>query len=858
MKPDVNVPSWLLILLRWLCPAELIETIEGDVIEQFHNDVTRVGKSRAVRRALIHTLDFVRMGIISRHRKKYVTAPLMGHYIKFSIRGIRRHLGYSFINIFGLSVGLATVLLILIYVNDERSYDGFHKDTDKIYRVVSTIDMGGQVMHTAFSPNALSDAINHNYPQVEYIARASLYGMDKTVTTESREVFATGLAVDAAFFKIFSYPFLEGDVNNPFPDYTSIVLTQSLALKLFGESEHTVGKFLRNGQQVSGVIQDVPENSHVRFDYASRMPDLGQSAVWINFGSYHYLKLKDPSKAEEVNRGLNKELLHHLSTDPRTAGFKGALTLQPLRNIHLAETTYSMEPEGKGNSQYVMIFTLLAMFILAIGCVNFTNLTTVRGIRRAKEIGLRKSIGAFRLQLVVQLLGESLMAVMIAMVFAVLIAAVVLEPFNNLVGKNLSLSLQTFGMPLLISFGTMIGAGILSGIYPAVILSSIRPSLLIKGAHGTNLGGSTLSRSLVVLQFVFSILIISGTLVVYNQLHYIRTKNLGYQRENIIRIHDWSKDYAAFKSELLQVPGILQMCALDQDLTKVVGAGGIDWPGRSTKGVPLVHTIAVDADFLKTMKISLVKGRDFYNEGKPDSSVVLVNEEAVRLLGIADPLGLRIAGVRKGGLEVVGIVKDFHFKSVHEKVAPLLINQFNAANFYTNTLIRVEGDMQRNINAIEKEWKKFNPEKPFVYSFLDDDFQSVYRAEEITEILFKVFGAIGIFTACLGLFGLSSYTAELKRKEYSIRRIFGATSSALFYSSTIGHLILVVIATVIAAPIGYYFSDKWLNSFAYHAPLSLLPFLTAGLLSTMLAFVTVGFQAMKVVFSRPSVMLRSE
>lgn len=441
------------------------------------------------------------------------------------------------------------------------------------------------------------------------------------------------------------------------------------------------------------------------------------------------------------------------------------------------------------------------------------------------------------------------------MIFAIVIAAVVLEPFNALVGKNLPFNLQIFGTPLLITFSVMVAAGILSAIYPAAILSAIRPSSLIKGAHGTNLGGGTLTKSLVVLQFVFSILIISGTLVVYNQLHFIRTKNLGYHRENIVRIHDWPKNYATFKTELLQVSGILAVCALDQDLTEVVGAGGIDWPGRSTNGVPIVHALAVDADFLKTMGISLSRGRDFYQEGTIDSGVV-VNEEAVKLLDVREPLGLRIEGIKKGGLEVVGVVKDFHFKSIHEKVAPLFISRGN--NFYTNTLIRVEGDLQRSIGAIEKAWKKFNPDEPFVYSFLDDDLQAVYQSEKVTETLFKVFGVIGIITACLGLLGLSAYTAEMKRKEYSIRRIFGASSTNLFYSSTMGHLRLVVIATIIAAPLGYYFSDRWLSSFAYHTPLSLLPFLTAGILAGLLAFITVGSQAIKIVFRRPSVMLRSE
>jgi ABC-type antimicrobial peptide transport system permease subunit len=856
MKPDVNVPRWLLQVLRWLCPAHLLEVIEGDVIEQFHKDVVRVGKSRACLRAAIHTFDFIRVGIISRHRIRYTMEPLFSHFFKFCFRGMKKNPGLSFTSIFGLSLGLATALLILIYVNDERSYDKFYKDAVRIYRVVCTIDMGGQVMHTAFSPNALPDAVTHGYPQVEYIARAALSGKDKTIASRDREVFATELSADASFFKIFSYQFVEGDPNDPLPDKECVVLTRSVALKLFGESQNIVGRFLRNGQHVSGVIEDVPANTHLRFDYVSRIFENG--SAWNNFGSYHYLKFKDPSKATEIERSLNEVLISNLSKDPHTAGFKGALRLQPLTEIHLDEVTYSMEPEGKGNRQYLVIFTLLAIFILAIGCINFTNLTTVRGIRRAKEIGLRKTIGAFRLQLVAQLLGESLLAVTVAMVFSVLIAALVLEPFNALVGKNLSFDLQTFGIPMFISFGVMIVAGILSGIYPAAILSSVRPSLLIKGAHGTNLSGGTLSRSLIIVQFIFSILIISGTLVIYDQLHYIRKKNLGYQRENILRIHDWSNDYATFKSELLQQHGIGSMCGLDQDLTRVVGGGGIDWPGRSTKGVPVVTTLFADADFLKTLKISLTQGRDFYRDGDPDSGMVLANEEAVKLLGVSDPLGLRIEGIKKGGVKVIGIVKDFHFKSIHEKVGPLFITQANAGNPYSNTLIRMDGDPKENIEAIGKAWKKFNPGEPFVYSFLDDDFQAVYRAEEVTETLFKIFGAIGIVTACLGLLSLSAYTAETKRKEYSIRKIFGASPGNLFYSSTIDHLNLVLIAAVISAPVGYYFADKWLSSFAYHTSPSLLPFFTGGILAALLAFITVGSQAAKIVFRRPSVTLRSE
>ena len=854
-----EVPKWIFVMLRWICPAELFEMIEGDLIEQFYVDVQRFGPARARRKVIIHAIDFIRIGIIARNSRPSFNAPMTGHFFRFFFRGMKKHAGYSFINISGLSLGLATVLLMMIYVLDEYRYDTFYKDSEKIFRIVSKIDMGGEVIHTSFSPNALSDVIKHDYPQIEYVTRATLFGQSQLLASGKSEVYTQGLAADQSFFNIFSFKCIEGDITTALEQPTSIVITKDLASKLFGQYRDVVGKMLNDGRRVTAVIENVASNSHIRFEFVTQfLPYTRENASWNNFGSYHYVKFKDTRNVPEVQRSLQTLLISRLSTDPQTAGFKGTLHFQPLTSIHLDEVTYSMEPAGKGNKQYAIIFSVLAIFILAIACINFTNLATVRGIRRAKEIGVRKTIGAVQFQLVLQLLGESIIAATIAMSIALMIAVLALEPFNVLIQKNITFDYQSVGIPLLISFGAMILCGILSGIYPAVVLSSVKPSSLTKCIPSTKMGRGYLSKSLVVLQFTFSIMIVSGTLVVYSQLQYIRNKNLGYQRENIIRVHNGSKKYEAFRAELLSHAGIKSICAADQNLTEVFGAGGIDWPGKTTAGAVLVHTIAVDPHFLETMKISLVKGRNFTPGSEIDTASLLVNEEAAKLFGVDDPIGLRVQGLNKGVATVVGIVQDFHFKSVHEKVAPILMQQRNVEFFYNNIMIRVEGDMQSNIATIEKVWKQFNSEDPFVYSFIDDDFESLYRSEEVTETLFKLFAGLGIVIACLGLFGLSSFTVEMKNKEYSIRKVLGASSSSLFYSSTMSHLTLVIIATVIASPLAYYFAAQWLGTFAYHTPLSIYPSVIAGVISIVLAFATVAYQSARVAVTKPSAILRAD
>lgn len=852
-----EVPKWILVLLRWVCPTELFEMIEGDLIEQFQVDAQRYGIGRAKRKLIIHALDFLRPGIISR-RHLSIRPTMTVHYLRFFFRGMRKHGGYSFINISGLSLGLATVLLIAVYIVNELSYDSFNKDADRIFRIVSTADMGGEVMHWAFSPNALGEAIRHDYPQIEYVTRVSLFGLESPLSNGGLQVDATGLIADPAIFNIFSLPVVEGNLTTALDQSTSIILTKSLALKLFGQYHDVVGRMLVDSQQVTAVIEDVPDNSHLRFDFIRRFaPFTDDLAAWNNFGCYHYVKFRDTKDVGNVTRSLNKTLMEKFNADPHMAGFKGYLEFQPVKSIHLAEITYDMEPGDKGNPQYIVIFSILGAFILAIACINFTNLATVRGMKRAKEIGIRKSVGAVRLQLTIQLLGESMIAATLAMIVALVLAGVVLQSFNTLVQKRIVFGYHDFGIPLMICFGAMILSGILSGIYPALLLSSVKPASLIKGTGMRKVGGGYLSKALVIIQFSFSIMIVTGTFVVYSQLQYIRNKDLGYQGENVVRIEGASQSYTSFKGELQKLSGVQSVASAGENIIDLNGARPIDWTGRTSAGPILVHVLGVDEDFLTTMKIDLLKGRDFLRDPNSDQGSVLINEQAANLFGLKDPLGMKIQGVHKSGSTVVGVIKDFHFKSIHEKVGPLVLIRGRNVAAYPN-LIRVEGDIQQTIADIENIWKKLNPGVPFIYSFINDDFAALYKAEVVTETLFKCFAGLGIVIACLGLFALSSYAVEVRNKEYSIRKVFGASPSTLFVSAATDHIKLVIVATCLAAPLAYYFSDKWLKTFAYHAELSFYPFAFAGLLSISLAFITVIYQSARVAMTRPNVMLRSE
>lgn len=856
MKRQSLPQRWLFAVLEWFCPPALYEMIEGDLIEQYELDRERYGKTKAARKLIFNGLKFFRPGILLRNvfSRHLLNTAMLYHFFKFLIRGMRRNAIYSSINISGLALGLATVLLISIYVLDERSFDRFHPDADDIYRVVSTIQSDGNDLHTAFSPSPLCPTLQSDLAGVELATRVS-YFTANTIEYGQNSIKSQGIEADPDFLKMFSFEFVEGDSHGSLDREDAIVITEDLAQKLFGR-ENALNKIVNVGDRqllITGILKSLPQNSHLQFGFIVRY--LSKTLNWGAFGLFNYIKVRKGTAAKDLERQVQKVFATNFNKIPELRGIRVDLRLQPLTDIHLDTIDYQTERPGKGNKQYVIIFSLLAIFVLVIACINFTNLSTARAIKRAKEIGLRKTIGAIRSQLIVQLLGESLVAATVSFAIALVIAMLLLQPFNTLTQKSIALNYESMMMPVVICFLATLTTGVLAGLYPAAVLSSIRPSSLVKGSANTTVGIGRFSKALVVVQFTFSIGIIAGTFVVYSQLQYIRSKNLGFQKENILNIHSFSDSYPSFKTAILKYPGILSVSAADQHLSDVFVAGPLDWPGKLPDQQVVISELEVDYDFIETMKMEILKGRSFQRSHPTDKDAFIVNEEALKILKFEDPIGQQL-NIGNGKYPIIGVVKDFHFRSVHEKVGPIVINV--GKTVYRNTMIRVEGDIATRVKEIQAEWTKFNPDKPFEFSFLDEDFDTVYRAEAVTDSIFKYFSALAIVIACLGLFGLSAYTVERKNKEYSIRKVFGASSRQLFYRASVDHIVLVIVAFVISIPFSYYLMERWLGTFAYHTDLTPAPFMVAGVSALLMALLTVSYQALKVALHNPSNVLRSE
>ncbi len=797
-------PKLAIILLAWFCPRSLYETIEGDLNEQFEMDMEEFGVKKAKRRFLWNAIKFFRPGILLRNRFSYnqIQTAMLTHFFKFLFRSMKKNAAYSVINITGLALGLATVLLIVIYVLDEQSYDRFHTNSNDMYRVVSTIHSGSNDLQTAFSPTATFDAVKLEFPEVEFASRVNYFNQNN-IRYSQNSLETQGIDADPDFLKMFSFGFTQGDWHTALDQANSIVITENLAQKLFGV-EDALNKVVAIGTDreavVTGILKDLPQNSHLQFSFITPYSYLIKGrpqnySSWGNFGVYNYIKLNTGAPADKTQTKLQEYFEKNVKDMPHLRELKVELRLQPL------------------------------------------------------------TIGALRSQLVIQLLGESLVATLISMIIALLITWLLLNPFNSLVGKSIDLNFDSVPVAVIICFAATLVIGILAGLYPAAFLSSITTSTLVKGeAHG-NRGVSKFSKALVVLQFTFSITIIAGTFVVYSQVQYIRNKNLGYQRENVLNIHRLSDNYEVFKTELLKFSDIKSVTATNQHPADVFLADQLEWPGKPPGQQVLIHNIGVDYDFIETMNMEMLKGRSFSKSHSGDSAALIINEEAARVLNFADPIGQNLQW-GPSTYTIIGVVKDFHFRSIHEKVGPIRMHL--GKTFYRNVMVKMKGNVDENLKFIEYEWKKLNPGRTFEFSFLDDDLDAVYREEATTESIFKFFSALAIIIACLGLFGLSAYTMQRKNKEYSIRKVFGATSSRLFYTSSIEHLILVGIAFVISIPIGHFWMREWLNTFAYHTDLSLLPFALAGITTLFIAFATVSYQSVKVALINPSVILRSE
>ncbi|MCP4724951.1 MAG: FtsX-like permease family protein [bacterium] len=837
-------------------------SVLGDLEEMYMEIARKKGTFRAL---LWYWLQMIRSLPLFTKESISGSFTMFKNYYKIAVRNILKFRLFSFINISGLGIGIACCLLIFLWVFDEISYDNFHKNGDNIYGLVSRGKTAFSTEEIAYVPGTLSSALRNTVPEIINSTRLSFYGRTLFTYKDITQYETYICIADSSFFQMFSFPFTSGNSSRPFRGLNSIVLTEKKAEIYFGD-EDPIGKVLRLDNQtdmiVTGVIEKIPGNSHLKFDIVIPFEFAAKKRTFLvqpnSNTCYTYVQLPNGFSHIETNNKLmeNRELL---SRDTEYEIF-----LFPLKSIHL-HSDFSFNFQGTGNIAFVYIFAIIAIFILLISCINFISLTTARYSNRAKEVGLRKVIGARKFQLIGQFLAESIIMTVLSLFIGVILVKAVISPFSSLSGKELYLGFLSDPVILMFIIASVLLVGILAGIYPAVFLSSFKPVLVLKGFFRAGSKGSFFRRFMVITQWSISIILIVSTLIVGSQLDYMRNKDLGYDRDHIvwlsfrgIKESDLNGTVIKpMKEELLKNPRILNATnSLIQLPVFMTNSTSAEWEGKQDNKKYLMHFDFVDDDFLDTFRMEIVKGRNFSRDHASDAEgAFIINETAAEMIGWDDPIGKKFT---HWGLSapVVGIVKNFHFKPLHNPIEPLILmmRQENAYLF-----IRIDGqDIPSTVDYIEEIWKKFSPENPFEYHFLDESFDYMYRSEEVMGTLFRYFAFLAIFIACLGLFGLSLYLAEQKTKEIGIRKVLGATDPGIIRNMSEEFIKWVLISNVIAWPVSYFLMGKWLENFAYRTDQNFQIFLGSGFLALAMALITVSFQSVKAARKNPVDSLRYE
>lgn len=778
---------------------------------------------------------------------------MLKNYVKIIFRNFLRQKTYSFINITGLGVGIASTILILLWIQDELSYDRFHQNVDEIYRVIGNYD--GTVVPAGLGP--LAALLKEEIPEVVNTSR--YYSSNRVCRYGDNNFELFGLLVEPAFFDIFDFQFVLGDPKTAFENLGSMVITEETAKKFFGD-EDPMGKVVSGAYEsdykITGVLKDIPNNSSIQFDHLAPF-DLvrywKQPDSWTASDIPAYVQLLKGSVIEDVNQKLAAINQTHFSA------YKTSFSLQPLTRIHLYSNLYFDAP--RGNIQYIYIFAAIALFVLGIACINFMNLTTARFAKRSKEVGLRKVVGANRKQLMGQFFGESTIFALMALPFAFFIVELFLPILNNLSDKQLAVNYYDIRF-ILSSVALVILTGVFSGIYPALMLSSFHPVKILKNAFGLEKKGVGYRKILVVVQFALSIIVIVGALVIHEQLTYVRNKGLGYQKENLLYLKTgggFEKIYESAKTELLQNPNIVSVTASDNLPTFLSHTTGVDWEGRNPEKIEIFQVHGVNYDYFKTHKMELVNGRFFSKEYITDSErAYVVNETAVKTMEMEIAVGSRLT-VRGGEGRIIGVVRDFHFRSLHERIEPLVLRLGTLDREFNYLTIRIaQEDIPGTISFIKTVWEKYGQSYPFDFYFLDDKIDELYKADQRTAQIFGYCAFLAIFVSCLGLFGLATFVSEQRTKEIGVRKVLGATVQKIVYILTKDFTKWVLVANIIAWPLAWLAMNTWLQDFAYRINIGLVMFLKAGILAFGIALITVSFHAVKSALSNPVDTLRYE
>ncbi|MEO7214291.1 ABC transporter permease [Mucilaginibacter sp.] len=796
---------------------------------------------------------------------------MLRNYFKIAWRNLTKHKAFSFINIFGLAVGIAAFWLIALYVTDELSYDRYNTKADRIVRVVQhgTWDGGGFDFAVTSAPYA--GALKSDFPQVEQTARIDREGGGK-ITVGDKTINEGGMMfTDNAIFKIFSYQFLQGDAQTALTKPQSIVLTKTLAETLFGDAESALNKTISvdgTATNVTGVIADVPVNSHITFKALRSLPE-GFTSAWDDAGIYTYLLLKDAGDKKVIEASSSVFFNKYLKK--KMGDLKFGLELQPLTSIHL-HSNLGYEAGSNGNITYVYVFSITALLILVIAVINYVNLATARSSIRIKEIGVRKVIGSDRSQLIIMFFAESVLLTFIATMIAAVIIQFSLPFFNQLSGKTLVLMQFGTVQTVAIFLGLSLFTGLFSGIYPAMFLSGFGTINAMKGQLGNQIATIFFRKSLVVFQFVITIVMIVGSLVIYQQLRFAMNKDLGFNKAQTLTFHINNHDVrgkiAALRQQLLQNPNIEDVSTAGNPIgSNSMNSGGfnVGVDGKSNSESLLVQKLTIDEYFIPTLQIKMSKGRNFSRDITSDvNEAILVNQTLIDKLGWKNPVGRRVnLGVDDQGKiiarTIVGVVKDFNTFSLQHKISPLVLSLAQEVNDKDNLYVRVgKNNIKGSLAYITKTYSDFDIEQKPEFHFLDQNFAAQYQTEQKQGSILLIFTILAISIACLGLFGLVTFTAEQRVKEIGIRKVLGASVTSIVSLLGTDLMKLVFIATIIACPIAYFAMSKWLQDFEYKITINWWVFLLAGGGASLIALATISLQSVKAAIKNPVKSLKSE
>ena len=788
---------------------------------------------------------------------------MIQHYLTIIYRNFLRAKGYFVINLSGLAAGMTCTLLIYLWVQDELSVNRFHGLDKNLYQVMEHQEYSDKIMTTQSTPGILAENLKIDFPEVEYSATTTWIG-DHTLSIKDHNIKAKGYNVGADFFKIFSYKLLQGTPEQVLSDKLSMVISKSLALRLFGTDQDVLGKTVdlnhNKSLTVTGVFEDVPNASSYKFDFVLTFEFFKDDNKWVtewgNNGPSSYIVLKDGSD----KGAFEKKIADYIKGKEKDSHVTLFLAKYSDRYLY---GTYENAKQSGGRIVYVKLFSVIAIFILVIACINFTNLSTARATRKSKEVGIKKSVGAARESLIIQYMSESLITSLLALVLSILLVYLLLPAFNTITEKKIVLDLADPTL-ILSMIGIAVISGLLAGSYPALYLSGFKPAAVLKGEVKGSLGELWARKGLVVFQFFLSVILIVSVIVIYKQIEFVQTQNLGYDKEHLImfpregKLWKDTETLETFLNEVRRIPGVKSAASIGHGLLgQNNNTSGLQWEGKDPEDRILFENMAAGDGTLETLGLSFVDGHGFTGGTLADTSKIIFNEAGINVMGLENPVGKHIRLWDEHDLEIVGVVKDFHFQSMHEPVKPLFV-RYNPQNSW-NVMIRLEPGKEKDALAkVGEFYTSFNPGFSFEYKFQDQEYARLYAAEQRVASLATYFASMAVLISCLGLFGLAAFTAERRLKEIGIRKALGSSSGNIVLLLSGDFTKMVLASVILGLPVAYWLLDMWLAKFAFRIPLNIFYFVASGLIALTIAWVTVASQAVKASKVNPVNCLRSE